>query len=291
MTKSFKVAGHVFTLSLPDGSSLWDELGQYGPFTVDSGTPVFSLSVTETLPEGERVLLLDPQSEPGEAVIRIFSLGPDLLVEMAPDSRVPTTAELWLSRDFSCARLRLLSASARSAVFSINNALMLTYAFRTACMNTLEMHASVVRCRGRAFLFLARSGTGKSTHSRLWLENVPGSELLNDDNPVVRFYPEDGSVICYGSPWSGKTPCYRNESAPVGAFVRIRRCPENRIESLDVFNAYALLYSSSSGFKADRQMGDALHETFSQIVSRTPSYVLDCRPDAQAARVCSEAVL
>ena len=291
MTKSFKVAGHVFSLTLQDGSPLWEKLGQYDPFLVDSGDSLFEVRLTEELPAGRRELVFDPETKPGETVIRIFSHEDGLVVEMAPHSAAPESAELWISADMSEGRLHLLTSSVPGAVFSINNALMLLYAFRTACLDTLAMHASVVKCRGRAFLFLAGSGTGKSTHSRMWLENVPGSELLNDDNPVVRFFPEDGSVICYGTPWSGKTPCYKNEGAPVGAFVRIRRCPENRIERLDVFNAYALLYSSSSGFKADRRMADGLHGTFSAIVSGTPCFVLDCRPDAGAALVCSEAVL
>lgn len=291
MTKSFKVAGHLFSLSMPDDSPLWERLGQYDPFEVEGGDPLFTVELAETLPDGERTLVLDPPVEKGETVIRMFRQGEDWLVEMAPCDIVPTTAELWISKDFTSGRLHLTGTSLRAAEFSVNNAMMLVFAFRTACLNTLEMHASVIKCDGRAFLFLAKSGTGKSTHSSLWLKHVPGSELLNDDNPIVRFWPEDGRVICYGSPWSGKTPCYKNDSAPVGAFVRIRRCAENKIEPLDIFNAYALIYSSSSGFKADRKMADGLHATYSSIVGVSPCYVLDCRPDEEAAKVCSEAVL
>lgn len=291
MTQSFKVAEHVFSLSLPDASPLWDELGQYRPFVTDGGEPLFTVSVVAELPLGERKTVFDPQPEPGETVIRIFSQGKDWVVEMSPEEKVPVTAELWISSDFSSAKLRLINGSTRAAVFSINNAMMLMFAFSTACLNTLEMHASVIRCDGRAFLFIAKSGTGKSTHSSLWLKHVPGSELLNDDNPVVRYWPETGEVICYGSPWSGKTPCYRNISAPAGAFVRIRRCADNKIVPLDIFNSYALLYSSSSGFKADRRMADGLHETMSAIAEHSRCFVLDCRPDEEAAKVCSEAVL
>ena len=291
MTKYFNVAGHVFSLTLPDVSPLWDRLGQYAPFQAETGEAIFGLELSDALPVEERTLLFEPDPEPGETLIRIFRTDSGHLVEMAPCSSAPVTARLWMSSDYAQGRLQFLTEPERDAVFSINNSLMLLYAFRTAGLYTLEMHASVIRCDGRAFLFLAGSGTGKSTHSRLWLENVPGSELLNDDNPIVRFFPSDGSVVCYGSPWSGKTPCYRNESAPVGAFVRIRRCPENRIDRLDVFNAYALLYSSSSGLKCDRQMGDSFHETFSSIVSSVPCFVLDCTPDERAALVCSEAVL
>lgn len=291
MTKTYKVAGHLFNLSLPDGHALWGELGQYSPFEVPfSDSPIFSLEVVDSLPEGERTLVLDPPVEEGETVIRLFRQDSFWFAEMSPESRIPTVAHLMMLPDFTKGRLCFISHKVRSAVFAINNALMLMYAFRTATEGTLEMHASVIRCQGRAFLFLAKSGTGKSTHSNLWLKHVPGSELLNDDNPIVRIYP-DGRVICYGSPWSGKTPCYRNIEAPVGAFVRISRAPENSIEQLDIFKAYATLYSSSSGFKANRAMADGLYSSISGIVGSTRCFVLHCRPDEEAARVCSEAVL
>lgn len=292
MTRTFKVAGHVFSLCLPEESVLWGLLGQYDPFVCpDEGDCLFSLGVVRNLPEMQLEPVLDPKTEEGETVLRLFRAGSDWLVEMSPDKSVPVVARLRINEDYSEGWLEFADGvSRRSMLFAVNNSLMLLYAFRTSTLGTLEMHASVIKCDGRAFLFLAKSGTGKSTHSSLWIKHVPGSELLNDDNPIVRAYP-DGRVICYGSPWSGKTPCYRNIEAPVGAFVRIRRSPENRIQKLDIFNAYALLFSSSSGFKADRAMADGLHDTFSSIAGVSPCFVLDCRPDGEAAKVCSEAVL
>lgn len=139
-------------------------------------------------------------------------------------------------------------------------------------------------------MFLGKSGTGKSTHSRQWLESIPGTELLNDDNPIIRI-EADGTVRVYGSPWSGKTPCYRNASAPVGAIVRIRQCPENRISRLSVVESYASVYSSCSGLKFYKSMADAIHSTLEGVVLGVPCYVLDCRPDHDAARVCHEAVV
>ena len=166
---------------------------------------------------------------------------------------------------------------------------MVLFAFATATLGTLEMHASVVANSGKAYLFLAKSGTGKSTHSRLWLENVPGTELVNDDNPVMRV-SQDGKVTVYGSPWSGKTPCYRNVSFPAGALVRIRRAPENRIERLPLVQAYASLSASCSGFRAEKSIADGLHATVASVVGSVPCFVLDCLPDAQAAIICSDNV-
>ena len=86
---------------------------------------------------------------------------------------------------------------------------MLCYAFAGAYEQTLLVHASVPQIGTTAFLFQGLSGTGKSTHSQLWRTHIPQVELLNDDNPVVRI-TADGRISVWGTPWSGKTPCYRN---------------------------------------------------------------------------------
>ena len=68
----------------------------------------------------------------------------------------------------------------------------------------IAIHSSTIECEGRAVLFLGESGTGKSTHTRLWQEHIPGARLLNDDSPIIRMY--QGQATAFGSPWSGKTP-------------------------------------------------------------------------------------
>lgn len=291
MIKAYKVAGHVFRLELPDSSVLWEKLTQYLPFeiTADS-SPLFSLKLVHSLPPEPKETVYDVPPEPGEAVLRLHSTPSGYLIEMAPSDRFPVCGMLRMDRKFHEGELCLCGKTVSDAVFCINNSLMLLYAFATAKLGTLEMHASVIMNSGRGFLFLAKSGTGKSTHSSLWLKHIPGSVLLNDDNPVVRVWP-DGRIIVYGTPWSGKTPCYKNLECPVGAFVRIRRCAENRITPLSVVESYALLYSSCSGLKSDPEMGDGLHESLEAAALNVPSYVLDCRPDEEAARVSSAELL
>ena len=290
MTKAFQVAGHVFHLSMPDGCGLWRYLTQYDPFGVEAvSEPLFTLDLVQELPEGEPVKVYDAPTEDGQTVIRLYHMGEGWFMEMAQDHNRPDCMHMYTTADFRHARIKLLSRRVSDGMFGINNALMLLYAFCSAPHGTLEMHSSVTVNDGRAYLFLGKSGTGKSTHSSLWLKYIEGSRLLNDDNPVVRIWP-DGRVICYGSPWSGKTPCYINEEAPVGAVVRIRQCPENKIARLSIVDAYATLFSSSSGFKTDRKMADALHATMEKFVTTIPFYLLDCRPDEEAAQLCASTV-
>lgn len=277
---------------MPGDYPLWPFLTQYSPFEVQpSDKPVFRLSLVDSLPECEKKpLLVRDDIEKDESRIDLYSAGGDLFVEMAPVSEAPFCARLLMSGDFSRGSLLILQNNRQSALFSVNNAMMLMFAFSTASLGTLEMHSSVILKNGRAYLFLGKSGTGKSTHSSMWLKAVEGSELMNDDNPVVRI-SDDGTVRVYGSPWSGKTPCYRNIEAPAGAFVQIRRAKFNKASRMSLLESYATLYSSCSGFKVDPKMGDDLHGTMERIVLGVPFWYMDCLPDEDAARVCSEAVM
>ena len=173
--------------------------------------------------------------------------------------------------------------------FGLNNTLMLAYAFAAADRQTLLMHASVIRQGGRGYLMTAPSGTGKSTHTRLWYDNIPGCDLMNDDNPVVRIWP-DGRVIVYGSPWSGKTPCYRNIQAPVGAIVRIQQRPENSIRQLRPMEAFSMLLPQMSSMKWDARVHRGVCDSIAQLVRLCRIYELGCLPDADAARLCYETV-
>lgn len=289
MIKSYRVAGHVFSFVFPEGHPLWGLIGQYKPFELPQSEPsLFSVELVDALPSVSMEKVYGGDEEPGQPVILLYRGSDGWAFEMAPCLGQPLCGRVYADRAFTHARLQVLRPS--EGLFALNNATMLMFAFRTATLDTLEMHASVVVNAGKAFLWLAKSGTGKSTHSQLWLDHVPGSRLLNDDNPVVRVM-EDGHTEVFGTPWSGKTPCYKNEHYPAGAFSEIVRSPENRITRKSVLEAYALLYSSSSGFKADPAMSDGLNVTYEKILRGTPCFTLECRPDADAARVSSETLL
>lgn len=294
MIKRYLIADHLVSLEMPQ-SPLWDRLSNYVPFeSTAEGEPVFHLEVCDistdaapSRPEAMKPVLVGA-AEPGAPRLDLYSDGSLWWVEMAPVDDRPVCAWLTMSSDMTRGSVRV-SMDSDNGRFAVDNSMMLLFAFRTSVMGTLEMHSSVVVRGGRGFMFLGRSGTGKSTHSRMWLKHLDGVHLLNDDNPVIRI-GADGKATVYGTPWSGKTPCYRNESVPVGAIVRIRQCPDNRIQKQNVMEAYASIFSSCSGFRAVRSMADGLHSTISALVTGVPCYILDCRPDGDAARVCSEEV-
>lgn len=176
------------------------------------------------------------------------------------------------------------------APFLVDNFLMMIYTFATAGQGTLMVHASVIQYNGYGYLFLGKSGTGKSTHTRLWLRHIEGCRLLNDDNPVVAIDPHTGQVIVYGTPWSGKTPCYLNESVPVRGFIRLEQAQENSINRLTSAYAFAALLPSCSCLKQDSVIYNGIIDTVTDIATRIPIYNLRCLPDEAAALLCMQAV-
>ena len=153
----------------------------------------------------------------------------------------------------------------------------------------VAIHSSVISLNGGAVLFLGESGTGKSTHTRLWREHIPGAELLNDDSPIIR--ATDSEALVHGSPWSGKTPCYRNESCPIAAVVRLSQAPHNRIRRLRPIESIgALLPSAPPAFARDERLSDDTCGLLSRLIAQVPVYHLECLPDAAAAQLACRTV-
>ena len=156
-----------------------------------------------------------------------------------------------------------------------------------APLGTVAIHSSCIVYKGKAVLFLGESGTGKSTHTRLWREHIDGAFLLNDDSPFLRV--EDGKVWAYGSPWSGKTPCYKQERYELKGCVRLSQAPYNRSQKLSVLQAYGAIHPSCPPeFAYDAALYDHISSFINQLLSAVPFYHLDCLPDAAAAQLSSQ---
>lgn len=167
-------------------------------------------------------------------------------------------------------------------------ALWIGYGVITSHKDTIAIHSSCIVYEGKAVIFLGESGTGKSTHTRLWRENISGAFLLNDDSPIVR---ADDGVYVYGSPWSGKTPCYRQEHYPLAAIVRLYQAPFNRIEKLPLLKAYGAIHPSCPpDFAYNAELYDGISSTIGKILERVPVYMMGCLPDADAAYTSCRAI-
>lgn len=190
-------------------------------------------------------------------------------------------------KDFRMCRCAL-NGTRNMRTFGLNNALMLIFAFAGSRKNAVLVHASLVRQDGWGYAFTAKSGTGKSTQVANWLRYIPGCDLMNDDNPVIRII--DGTPYIYGSPWSGKTPCYRNIKARLGAMTRINRSEENRVAEAETIEAFTTLLTACSTMKWDHEIFNNISKIIATIIETTPNYNLFCRPDRESAIVCNQAI-
>lgn len=174
---------------------------------------------------------------------------------------------------------------------------MYRYALWTAvnflsCMRgCVAIHCSANVFDGRTAIFLGESGTGKSTHTRLLRERYPESFLLNDDSPFIRVF-EGGKVMVYGSPWSGKTPCYKAESYPLAAIVRLNQAPYNKIHRLNPIQGIgALLPSAPPALNYTEETSDAVCSYISDILDVVPAWSLECLPNVEAAELSHDTIL
>ena len=225
------------------------------------------------------------ESEEDMPRLEIYKKNGGWVLLTAMYSTAPICSRLVTDDNFSNAELEIIDDSPAVRDFAINNATMLLFAFTALQYKALELHASVTVKDDRGYLFLGKSGTGKSTHSRLWMEAFEDAWLLNDDNPVVRL--EDDGVWVYGSPWSGKTPCYKNARARVGAFVRLHQAAENSIEKARPSKAYIDVYSSCSGLKFMPEVRDEMYNVISEVMKTVNVYELNCLPNVEAAQLCA----
>lgn len=286
----FSIAGHVVGICFsPSGINDISLLPSFAPFrwtSAETVKPLLTLCVDDTLqPEKERKLLRNFDTGNGNTLVyQLPDKGYQFIIR---DTKDRDCSLLIANADFSECRCAL-NGDVTMRQFGLNNALMLCYAFAGSHYQTLLVHASCIAYNGCGYPFIAKSGTGKSTHSSLWLQHIEGTELMNDDNPVIRII--DGTPYIYGSPWSGKTPCYRNIVRPLGAIVNISRASANSIEQLGPVQAFAALLPACSSMMWDSVINDNLCNSLTTIISTTPIYKLHCLPDEAAARLCQSTI-
>ena len=152
--------------------------------------------------------------------------------------------------------------------------------------DTLLFHGSVIAVDGEGYLFTAKSGTGKSTHTRLWREYFgERAVMVNDDKPLLRI--TDSGVTAYGTPWDGKHRLSTNTAVPLKGICILARDTTNHIEQAESHAAYPLIVQQTNRSLS----ADGMKQTLSLIdrmLNVVPVYRLGCNMDIEAARVAYE---
>lgn len=144
----------------------------------------------------------------------------------------------------------------------------------------IMLHSSCVEKDGFAYLFSADCGTGKSTHTHLWLKNLSGTRIINDDKPALRL--EDGVWYAHGTPFSGKHNESTNTKVPIRAIVFIKRGEENKVSRMAASEAIKLIFKQLLSAR-DKEIGFKLLEKVDLLLTMVPVFSLECNMDDEAA--------
>lgn len=149
--------------------------------------------------------------------------------------------------------------------------------------DVLLFHSSIVAVDGAAYAFTAVSGTGKSTHSRLWREYLGDrAVMVNDDKPLIRL--TDNGAIAYGTPWDGKHRLSSNIAVPLCAVCVLHRGEENRIAEVAQRDVYPKLLMQS--YKPSRAVDVPQWMHLADRLSRSVRlYSMYCNMDIDAAKM------
>ena len=158
------------------------------------------------------------------------------------------------------------------------------YAFEEFALmhKRMVIHGSCVAVNGKAIVFVAPSGTGKSTHTGLWLKHIPNTECINDDTPVIRLDRTEAVYAC-GSPWSGKTDLNTNREVPLAAVVLLRRGEENKLTPVSGLDAYARILGETRKLPFKDSMENA-STLAAELMERVPIYDFTCNVSEDAVR-------
>lgn len=152
----------------------------------------------------------------------------------------------------------------------------------------MMLHSSAVVVDGKAYLFSATSGTGKSTHTQLWLKMFGDRAfILNDDKPALRLI--DGVWYAFGTPWSGKHDISVNTGVPVAGIAMVERAEENEITPWSGKEAIFAIFTQVNRPR-DMEFRVKLLELLDKLITQVPVWKLKCNMDPDAARVSYEAM-
>ena len=288
-THIYHIAELYFTLTIPSYLDVDELLPNMRDFRVEGCDvePIFQAR------EGQIAQVeIDALSNPLEesvndmGCVKVAECGDEYLVSISYYNS-DIIHYMLLSKDFSNVKLQMQWQD-RAVGHSLNSLLRIAFAQAVIFNGGVSIHGSTVMLDDEAFLFLGASGTGKSTHSSLWRQTFDGCELLNDDNPTIRIVSD--SVKIYGTPWSGKTPCYKNQSCRLAGVVRLQQAPENIYQPLQGIEAFVALLPGCMALRHCKKLYDQACDNLFKISARTKVGKLKCLPNQDAARLCYESL-
>ena len=282
---TYSIASHLIRIEGDKECAVLRDIPGFPVFVVDGGEPewqiVFGRHITK--PE-DWTILYHFEFEIGTMSCTLAKVGDTYYFAMDPYT--PNDTPLLMRYQLGSS---VLEGTVCVDPMMLRFALWMAVGMLSCSSNMVLIHSSCVVHQGKAVLCLGESGTGKSTHTRLWLKYIPDSHLLNDDSPVLAF--ENGEAVVYGSPWSGKTHHYHQLRFPLAAAIRLSQAPYNKIHRLSTLEAFSSLHPSfPPALAQDEKFQDMMVSMLSDVLTVAPVFHLECLPDEAAAWTSHDAI-
>ena len=276
MKQYYKIADHAICIAC-DNSEVMDAIPGFSDFRYSySAECVLCVQLCECAPEpiiGERFHYVETHI----ALCLLYHTDKGSGLEIKQDNRLRLSLQYDVN-DRSCAIKGSLTPEL------LRYALWLAFNLSVIHLKTIAIHASSIVYHNNAFLYLGGSGTGKSTHTRLLCQYLTDVELLNDDSPILRVI--HGRCFVYGSPWSGKTQCYKQKRAVLAGVVRLCQAPKNLMEQLSLHKAVgALLPSFPPELYLNTKLQYYVIDIMSNMLDTVQVSLFKCLPDKEAAEI------
>lgn len=286
----FKIAGHIIEVTYPMNLPLMDELPSFKDFVYKeenfhSSQKAIEISISNEIapyPKEETIVHARKSETWGDGFK--FEESKDLYITSMSDNESKYKVSMLSNKDFSINTI-YLGRSRKEQYTLLSWFIMVAFGQGILPHKTVIIHASsVANNQQEAYAFLGKSGTGKSTHSQLWLKHLEGFYLLNDDNPIIRI-ENNKDVYIYGSPWSGKTHCYKNLKVKLKGMVRLQQAKQNKFQLKKNADSLFLLLPSCTAIRWNKKIFNLMVDTIQEVLKFVPIGLMDCLINKNAAEI------
>lgn len=198
-----------------------------------------------------------------------------------------SACQSWMTVNKDWSKATIHSVFPKLSVYAESNYIKIVFSSFTASYNVFFMHGAIVEYNGQAVVFTASSGVGKSTHADLW-KKAFNATIVNGDCTAIRII--DSVIYACGTPWSGSSPYALNRMVPLKAIVVLEQATENKIKKLNVIEA--LQYFATHCYYPiwDKKATALYMDKLDEVIKKIPIYLLQCRPDEEAAVLARDAI-
>lgn len=284
MERFYRFAGITLRVSGPE-SQMYPDDGVLTAFAVPGGPPDYTLelALTDRLDEPEGLCVF------AGSTIRVYRSGEKQIRYDGAVSRGLEGARFRIAREGRQATAQILRQSSAERITPKTVLNCLEAEHLIARNQGFLLHASYIERNGKAILFTAPSGTGKSTQAALW-QTLRGARQLNGDRAAVRL-DGNGRVWAAGIPFSGSSGLCENETLPLEAVVYLAQAPETRITRLSGAAGFRRVWEGCSVNTWNRQDVAACSQTVMEVLAQVPVFQLACTPDASAVTALERALM